>query len=220
MIFSIYGLYDPSDSGHVRYVGYTGRSLVDRLLEHIKGTLSSRNSHRLSWLRKVLLEGRAPKIFLINETSTEENAHILEKLYIREHKRAGHKLTNLTDGGDGGDTFSRKSKEEKEKTRVKMCTASKNRKGWKHTIETCARISAGNKKARQDPGVRAKMSIAAKGKNPSVETRTKLSIAAKGRKLSEETCAKMSAGLKKSWQDPKVRIKRLQGVLARLESNL
>lgn len=60
MTFSIYGLYDPVDPGHVRYIGYTGKILVDRLMKHLEEVLNSKNSHRLNWFRKVLLEGRAP----------------------------------------------------------------------------------------------------------------------------------------------------------------
>ena len=106
-MFSIYGLFDPIDPGHIRYVGYTKYDPIDRLFSHIKDIKSKAqkelNKKFVNWtyaqkgIGKILSENRTPRIFTIIETSTLKNAHILERLYIREYRKAGHQLWNLTE---------------------------------------------------------------------------------------------------------------------------
>ena len=72
------------------------------------------------------------------------------------------------------------------------------RKGYKHTLETRARISAAMRGRAKSPEARVKMSIAHRGKHPSSETRARMSEAMRGNKRAlghrhtAETRAKMS----------------------------
>ena len=68
-------------------------------------------------------------------------------------------------------------------------------KGFRHTEETKAKISAAEK------GERNPMY----GKHLSKETKAKISLAIRGRHLTEEWKAKIRASDKKTWQDPKLR---------------
>lgn len=193
-MFSVYGIYDPVDPEHVRYIGYTGRNLVDRLASHIEGVIRNlqkelqRKSVRWAYsqkgIAKIISENRAPEIFVIAEAGTKENAHILEKLYIREHRKAGHRLWNLTDGGDGGDTFSNKSEEEKENTRKKLSDKVPWNKGKKASAETCEKLSEALKGRKHSIEHRVKIGEALKGRKHSKETRKKISNANKGKSSS------------------------------------
>lgn len=189
MTFTIYGLYDPLEPGHVRYIGKTQLDPISRLTEHIRNTLNfKKQTYKLNWLRKVLLENRVPKIFIINETSTEENAFIFEKLYIREHRKAGHKLTNATDGGEGSKGL-RHTKE----SRAKIGAASKDHEV---SVEWRAKIGAGNKGKIRSEEMRKKMSVVKKGSTHTIETLKKMSASHKGLVVSTKTRAKISTTLK------------------------
>ena len=68
--------------------------------------------------------------------------------------------------------------------------------GYKHSAETCAKMSASKKGVPKSAETRAKISAAKKGHKHSAESRAKMSAANKGRILSAETCAKISAAKK------------------------
>jgi len=220
-MFSIYGLYDSVKSEHVRYIGYTQHDPIDRLIRHIKGVRNfEKKSHKVNWLREVLLTNGTPKVFLIGEASTLENAHILEKLYICEYLKAGHKLTNATDGGDGVHGL-----KHTEESRVKMSASQIltyqlgrespcGMRGKKHSEKFCVKMSATQKKRYENleerkrtsvatkeyfenhPEISAKISARLMGREVSEETRAKISTSQKGKIISEETRAKIKAARK------------------------
>jgi len=159
-------------------------------------------------ISKIITEGRSPNIFVIDETSTLENAKILEKLYICEYRKADYKLWNLTKGGDGtsGLKWSNDS-------RIKFSTTLK--KVW-----------------RENPERRAKMGNAQKGNEHlaghvhSDETRVKMSISQKGifsrpgYKHSDNTRAKMSASHSGKHLSTKIVMERLKVQIAKMQREL
>jgi group I intron endonuclease len=68
--------------------------------------------------------------------------------------------------------------------------------GYKHSAETCAKMSAAHKGVPMSAEHCAKKSAARKGVPLSAETRAKISAAKKGVPLSAEHCAKLSAAKK------------------------
>ncbi len=102
MTVKIYKLIDPFTS-EIRYVGKTHRSLVKRLWEHIDKAKyrMNDNNHRDNWIRQVLKKGGKPEAEIIKEVdeSKWEEEEIGE---IARHKKEGHPLTNIADGGMGG----------------------------------------------------------------------------------------------------------------------
>lgn len=94
----IYGLVDPIEPDVIRYVGKTNNSVKKRLNEHIK---ESRDgvTHKNRWIKKIILEGRKPMIFILDEVNMD-GWERWEMFYIEKYK--SDKLTNATKGGDVG----------------------------------------------------------------------------------------------------------------------
>lgn len=99
----IYGLVDPLEPEHIRYIGYTARTF--RMIAHEKeARYSNHNTHKLHWMRKLISEGRMFQSIILEEfepdvaTSTLISAEIR---HIAEKQSLGHHLTNGTSGGDG-----------------------------------------------------------------------------------------------------------------------
>ena len=100
----VYGLVDPADVSHVRYVGMaTGAS---RPYAHAKEARSpkTRPSHKINWIRLIQSEGREPSVLVLEELPEGASRSFvgqIETMYIDSLKRIGHRLTNITSGGDG-----------------------------------------------------------------------------------------------------------------------
>lgn len=88
------------DTGDIFYVG-KGRN--DRY---------KNKSHRSDEFKRILNSNRCNVKILFNELNNEE-ACALEKEIIQKCKKAGHKLTNKTDGGESGNYFKKWSEEDK-----------------------------------------------------------------------------------------------------------
>lgn len=96
----IYALVDPRKKEEYRYVGKTAKSLSKRLSGHLCDVKTSKCTHKIHWIRKLLREGISPMVVLIEIVdSTLENAR--EIYWIAKFREEGHKLTNGTDGGEG-----------------------------------------------------------------------------------------------------------------------
>jgi len=93
MTVKIYTLENP-DTGEVRYLGKTVKSLTSRLSHH-KGTHST--THKDQWIRSL---DKDPVIIKIDEVD-EENWEFWESWWIQYFKFIGANLTNHTLGGDG-----------------------------------------------------------------------------------------------------------------------
>lgn len=107
-MIKIYCLYDPNEC-KVRYVGRTSKKVLEhRLIEHIskakyfeKYCKGKRLPHRVNWIKKILSEGREPKIKLLTEVEGWYESHQFERELIKKWKEV-RDLVNLEDRGEGG----------------------------------------------------------------------------------------------------------------------
>lgn len=102
MSYELYALSDSRDRQRVRYIGYT-KNPRWRLGCHLAEATSekSKRSYKVSWIRKVIVEGAT---VIYRPLCVVENAEIAKQYEIqaiRNYKAAGHRLTNGTLGGDG-----------------------------------------------------------------------------------------------------------------------
>lgn len=170
----IYGLFDPTDPTHIRYVGMTRLNAL-RPQAHWAKRKVKKASHLIHWLRSLEREGRNYGS-LVLETLPEHSSKFfvgcIEQCYISALREIGHQLTNVLSGGQGGG-----------------CP------GYHHTAEARARISESKKRLYADPlqklansqrvtasytpelrEIRRKQTL---GHTVSAETRAKLSAASK-----------------------------------------
>jgi len=124
----IYSLED-ANTGEIRYIGYTTKSLDERLTAHFRNVREAFDSKtrkinkRLSWLKSIDCNAT---ITLLDE-GTKDDIIWMEQMYISLFKSWGFRLTNGTLGGDGGNTFAKLSDKEKRSCRKKLSKASKGR---------------------------------------------------------------------------------------------
>lgn len=183
----IYSLHDPRVNS-VRYVGFTSRTLEERLAAHLYR--KEGNSHRVNWIRKLINDGVIPIILLLEEVPFSDY-EIAERWWITHFKKQGANLVNATDGGDGSPGRIQ-SKEE-------IAKRIQSRAGYKHSMVTRQKISRANKgqipwtTGRVVPDmVRDKIRVSLIGHEVSAETRVKIGAYSRGIKASKETRLKMS----------------------------
>jgi hypothetical protein len=92
----IYKLIDPRNN-KVRYIGITCKPLKERLEQHLRETRTSKNTHKLNWLRTLVKLNLKPRIKRIKKVNPENWAR-WEIFYISKYKKS---LTNTTSGGKG-----------------------------------------------------------------------------------------------------------------------
>ena len=195
---------------------YVGKGKGNRPQHHIKeakkdGYIKFANKHKVNTIRQILDDGFEVIVQKIDADS-ENDAFEMEELLIamigRRDIGTGI-LTNLTDGGEGTVNSSVDYSGNKNPNYGKTGELS----AWfgkKHTEETKAKISLGNKnkivseetklkmrKPKSEAGRQA-IALARKTSNykPSEETKRKQSAALKGRKFIDETKQKMSEASK------------------------
>jgi len=178
---TIYALAD--DSGKVRYIGKTSRSLRARLAAHMRIAVIGNQTYKCRWMRTLLSRGKLPAIMEI-ETVAGNGAE-RETFWIAAFRSQGADLTNLTDGGEGAP-----GRVLTEDHKRKIGDANRGRVGHSHSAETRAKMSA-SRMGHQTPDVRAKISAANRGRKHSDETREKNRRGHLGLKASEETRARM-----------------------------
>ena len=169
---SIYVLVDPRD-GDVRYVGWTVRSLRQRLGSHRR---DKRKSHRTSWIRGLLLQGQEPIIRLVQHVLVQD-VQTAERYWIAWFKSVGCLLVNSTDGGEGNVGWHMS-----EETRRKTSDA---KLGKKLSQATRDRMSAGHTGRRHSNETRKKIGDAHRGR--------KAKYSQKGRVMSDSARANMKA---------------------------
>jgi|ERR1035438_2816573 hypothetical protein len=92
----IYGVCDPQ-TGELRYVGQTRRSLDSRAKEHLKhARLRTYDTWLCHWIRSVSCR---PKFIILEQGSPDLNAG--ERHWISWARERGSRLCNHTDGGRG-----------------------------------------------------------------------------------------------------------------------
>jgi len=86
------------------YIGFTSRSIGDRLVEHIRDSDNGSSLTFHNAIRKYGADGFYTR--LLDEVSDEASAKKLEIFYIKFYNTY-HNGYNMTTGGDGGDTISK-----------------------------------------------------------------------------------------------------------------
>jgi hypothetical protein len=107
-MIKIYCLYDPLEC-KIRYIGRTSKKVLEhRLIEHItkakyfeKYHEEKRLPYRVNWIKKLLSEGREPKIKLLYQIEGWKESHSFERCLINKYKEKKN-LVNLEDRGEGG----------------------------------------------------------------------------------------------------------------------
>lgn len=101
LLQTIYGLFDPAEPSHIRYVGYTKHTPECRLTSHLEEALYIKkwaHTYKNRWVRHVLSSDRSIGIRWLEATSDPDAS---EKKWISKLKAEGHRLTNGTAGGKG-----------------------------------------------------------------------------------------------------------------------
>lgn len=173
----VYGLYDPAEAGHIRYVGMAP-SRPNRPYQHAtyarKATTDG--SHLMRWIHKIQAEGREPSVMTLEQLPIGTSRSFLgfvESCYIKSLRKIGHRLTNANDGGWGG---SNGPHSEESKSRMKI--------GW--TSEVRKRVGIASRKREL-------------GKKASDETRKRQSAAHLGKALSEKARIRIGEARKRAW---------------------
>lgn len=107
--YKIYRLVDPTispedEKNYIRYIGWTNKTLSDRLSNHIteaKHDMTQQHTHKNRWINKLLNLNVKPQIELVDETQNADEIKSMEIKYISLYAEKGCKLTNTTKGGDG-----------------------------------------------------------------------------------------------------------------------
>lgn len=189
--FYIYTLAHPIDN-EVRYVGYTKKTLAQRLAMHIKNVREAENgkrkwNKRLSWIKSLQTQGLVPVIQELEICNTQQEVYNREIYWIEQFRQRGLNLVNMTLGGDGGDTFSQQSLENKKLIGERISSKVKGHTQSEETIE--------------------KFKTAIKEKGHWIR-RLKRESPMKGKHHSKETIAKISAS-KLNGRPKKVRVRQL-----------
>ena len=177
MEYKIYSLTDPATS-LVRYIGFTRKSLEDRLKRHIKESknTSSRSTHKINWIRQLLARGDLPIISLLENTERYQEREIHWISICKD-------LTNGTVGGDGRTG----PLPESAKIKLRKINAGK-------TVSEITRkkLSDAHRGRSKSPAHIKKLT----GLRRTKETRLKMSQARKGKPLSPEVKEQISKSLK------------------------
>lgn len=99
-MYSLYSLNDPITK-EVRYIGYTSKTLKERLSSHWGGRNFKKRSYKLNWFKQLESRGLKPTIHLITTSDDLDSILELEKYYISLYDN----LTNSTSGGEISKTY-------------------------------------------------------------------------------------------------------------------
>jgi hypothetical protein len=180
----IYTLRHPL-TNEIRHVGKSNNP-KRRIIQHIyTAKHKTRKSHCCYWIGSLLKNNQKPTMQIVNWFNSENDCNNAEKLIIENFRKAGVKLTNLTDGGEGqvGRVM---SEETKSKIRETILKNGNLLKGRKRSSEIGLKISLSKKGIAFSEEHKKKLSDAKKGKAIPIETRVKMSIAAKSNALIPE----------------------------------
>lgn len=167
MSITIYALRDPR-TWEVRYIGKTAHSVEERLRKHVNLALRGHRDHKYNWLRQLLAAGREPTLAILEELPHDADWEEAEVWWIAEGRRRGWPLTNQTDGGEGQS------------------------KGFRHTVESRARISKSNRGRKHSPESRARIRASLLGRPHSASRRAAISAGIRRDSISEEHKLKIS----------------------------
>lgn len=108
-------IYTLSDiNGDVRYIGKSNTPRK-RLYSHIKECKTSNKSHKINWIKSLILKDELPIMEVLDEV-IEENWEFWEQYWIEQFRQWGFNLTNISIGGTNNNY--KRSIETKQKMRV------------------------------------------------------------------------------------------------------
>lgn len=134
-------------TGDIRYVGYTKKTLQERLLSHLANVREAfdykrrKINKRLSWLKSVECDVSIIEI----DKAPIEDLHWIESMYISLFKSWGFKLTNMTTGGEGGNTWKSLNHKQQQMASDKISKANKGKKKPPRTYEHRSNLSKNHK---------------------------------------------------------------------------
>lgn len=127
----VYGLVDPAEPRHIRYVGMAMKA--NRPYEHSRNARKeTKHSHLFHWIRLLQAEGREPEVLILEELCEGASRNFvgeIERLYISSLRGIDHRLTNVSKGGWGGHAWPEDGRCS-EVTKAKMSAAHKGVKQW------------------------------------------------------------------------------------------
>jgi hypothetical protein len=130
----IYALCDP-DTEEIRYIG-KANSIRRRYSDHINECKTSRKSHKISWIKSLLVKNKKPLIKILDEVP-QDDWKLWEVHYIDLYKLKGANLTNLTEGGQGGNGYkhTEESKQRMRKSKLGIPLSEEHRKNISEAVK-------------------------------------------------------------------------------------
>jgi hypothetical protein len=194
----IYGLFDPRDAVDLqdcRYVGQTIHTANERLAEHLTTASSGTRRHVYNWIRKVRRACETPTIIVIEDIDDDVHDDVLgilvddaERDWIAIGRQLGWKLTNQNDGGRGNRGYKHTAE-----TKAKISAIHTGRKMPPRSDDWRRKISEANTGRKQSPEHVAQRAEANRGKRRTPEQRARIGESQRGRVASEETRQRISA---------------------------
>lgn len=96
----IYGLFDPR-TNKIKYIGYTSKTLKDRLSMHMNYSTKKHTNKRALWLKELKGLGLKPTIKVIERHSCSLEEIELKEMYWIKYFKKRFDLVNTTNGGKG-----------------------------------------------------------------------------------------------------------------------
>jgi predicted DNA-binding protein YlxM (UPF0122 family) len=130
----IYALCDP-DTEEIRYIG-KANSIRRRYSDHINECKTSRKSHKISWIKSLLVKNKKPLIKILDEVP-QDDWKLWEVHYIDLYKLKGANLTNLTEGGQGGNGYkhTEESKQRMRKSKLGIPLSEEHKKNISEAVK-------------------------------------------------------------------------------------
>lgn len=178
----VYVLVDPR-TGDLRYVGWTTRTLHQRLMSHLR---DKDDNNRTRWIQALLKRGTRPVIRLVQQVLVADGP-VAERYWISFFRADGCVLVNGTDGGDGtvGWTHSPEA-------RTKIGAA---HRGKTLSVAHRTRLREAHVGKFLSQAQRAALSTAHTGKVFTAAHRANIAAAKQGKQRSAVTIAKMRASV-------------------------
>ena len=182
MSAAVYILLDPRDQS-TRYVGWTVKTLKQRLCSHMKDLRGS--CWRVHWIQKLKRLGVAPIPRELQPTS-EITGPFNEQCWIKILRSMGRRLVNATDGGEGAPGH-----RHTEEHLAKMRAAWTPERKAKASVRMAARVVSD--RSREVAAARLKARPLALGKPKTTEHRQRIAEVQRGRRAGAVTKQRMSA---------------------------
>lgn len=140
---NIYSLSDPI-TGEIRYIGKTCNQLRKRLYAHINECKSNNKSHKISWIKSIVLNDKVPIISIIDIVPTSEWV-FWEKYWIEQFKQWGFNLTNISKGGyENNYKRSNQTRDRMRKSKLGITLSEEHKKKYQNPLKIIGRITQEN----------------------------------------------------------------------------